>query len=66
MSEGSDYSRQAERRELLAAGWEPKEREEVTIWRNPENDLWYPQGVAIAILEEGAETDTPLGLEGGA
>ena len=62
----SESSRQAEHRELLAAGWEPEEREGETVWQNPENDLWYPQGVAIAILKEGASTDVPLGPEGGA
>ena len=31
-----------ERRELEAAGWEPKDREDGTVWRNPENSLWYP------------------------
>jgi hypothetical protein len=62
----SGGSQQAEHRELLAAGWEPEEREGGTVWRNPENDLWYPQGVAIAILKEGASTDVPLGPEGGA
>jgi hypothetical protein len=65
VNEGNDI-RQTERRELLAAGWEPKEREEETVWRNPENDLWYPQSVATTILKEGAETETPLGPEGGA
>ena len=62
----SGGSRQTEHRELLAAGWEPEEREGETVWRNPENDLWYPHGVAIAILKEGASTDVPLGPEGGA
>ena len=62
----SEDSAQTEHRKLLAAGWEPKERENETVWRNPENGLWYPQGIAIAILEEGADTDVPLGPEGGA
>jgi hypothetical protein len=62
----SEDGRQVERDELVAAGWEPEEREGETVWRNPENDLWYSQGVAIAILREGADTDVPLGPEGGA
>jgi hypothetical protein len=62
----SEEGRQAERDELVAAGWEPEERESETVWRNPENELWYPQGVAIVILREGADTDVPLGPESGA
>ena len=53
-----------ERRELEAAGWEPGEREGETVWRNPVNGLWYPQGQAIAMLREGADPDVPLGPEG--
>ena len=55
-----------ERRELEAAGWEPEERKDGTVWRNPENSLWYPQGQAIAMLREGADPDVPLQPEGGA
>ena len=55
-----------EGRELEAAGWEPQEREDGTVWRNPENGLWYPQGQAIAMLREGADPDVPLEPEGGA
>lgn len=62
MSEGDAE----ERRELEAAGWEPQERESDTVWRNPEGGLWYPQGQAVAMLREGAETDVPLEPEGGA
>lgn len=62
MSEGEA----GERRELEAAGWEPEEREDGTVWRNPESGLWYSQGQAISMLREGAETDVPLEPEGGA
>ena len=54
------------RRELEAAGWEPEERAGETVWRNPQNGLWYPQGQAIAMLREGADVDVPLAQEGGA
>ena len=55
-----------ERREREAAGWEPEEREGGTVWRNPKNSLWYPQGQAVAMLREGADPDVPLQPEGGA
>ncbi len=48
---------EAEQRELKAAGWEPKERNGETVWRNPERGLWYPQGVAITLLREGADLE---------
>jgi len=55
-----------ERRELEAAGWEPEEREDGTVWRNPASGLWYSQGQAIVMLREGANPDVPLEPEGGA
>lgn len=55
-----------ERRELEAAGWEPKEREDETVWKNPKSGYWYPQDVAISLLREGVDAgDIPLGPEGG-
>ena len=62
MSEGEAE----ERRELAAAGWEPEEREDGTVWRNPASGLWYSQGQAIVMLREGANPDVPLEPEGGA
>ncbi len=44
-----------ERRELEAAGWRPEEREDETVWQHPGSGFWYPQGVAIAMLREGAD-----------
>jgi hypothetical protein len=61
----SEYEAET-RRALEAAGWEPEEREVGTVWRNPENSLWYPQGQAIAMLREGAYPDVPLQPVGGA
>ena len=57
--------RNGERLELEAAGWRPEDRYGETVWQNPESGFWYPQGVAVTILREGAETDVPLKPEGG-
>src|SRR5215210_5643406 len=37
----------AERRELVGAGWEPKETEGTVVWKNPSNDYWYPHDLAL-------------------
>ena len=38
-------NRDEERKMLESAGWEPREREDgETVWKNPANDLFYPQG----------------------
>jgi hypothetical protein len=56
-----------ERCELEAAGWRPEERAGETVWQNPESGYWYPQGVAIAMLREGANSgEVPKEPEGGA
>ncbi len=47
----------AERRRLLAAGWEPKEQGGKSVWRNPKNGFWYPERVAIALLGEDPERE---------
>lgn len=49
MSDNND-----ERRELEAAGWRSKECAGEAVWQNPKSGYWYPQGVAIAMLREGA------------
>ena len=57
--------RDSEWLELEAAGWERLERREgETVWRNPENGFAYPQGIAVAMVREGADPDVPKGLEG--
>ena len=56
-----------ERRELEAAGWRSEDRAEKTVWQNPDSGYWYPQGVAIAMLREGAKPGkVPKEPEGGA
>ena len=52
--------KEAERRELEAAGWRSKERASEFVWQAPGGGLWYQQGVAIAMVRENAETDLPL------
>lgn len=57
--------KEAEQRELEAAGWERIEREGKIVWRNPESGFLYPQGAAIALVREGANLDdVPKGPEG--
>ena len=56
-----------ERRELEAAGWGSEDRAGKAVWQNPDSGYWYPQGVAIAMLREGANPgDVPKEPEGGA
>jgi hypothetical protein len=47
--------REAERRELLAAGWEPVERMGKVVWRRPESGYLCPQDVAIILVRKHAE-----------
>lgn len=57
--------RDTERLLLERAGWERLEREGETVWRNPVSGLVYPQGIAVAMVREGANPDVLLGPEGG-
>ena len=61
MNNGQD----TERLLLERAGWERLDHEGETVWRNPVSGLVYPQGIAVAIVREGADPDVPLGPEGG-
>ncbi len=44
----------SERRELVSAGWEPKDAEGTVVWRNPENGYFYPHGLAFRLMREQA------------
>ena len=41
-----------ERRELEAAGWEPKGRGPKTVWRNPSSGHWYAHRQAVIMLRK--------------
>jgi hypothetical protein len=43
-----ERTEESERRELEAAGWEPKGRGPKTIWRNPADGRWYAHYHAVA------------------
>jgi hypothetical protein len=47
----------AERRELEAAGWEPKGRGAKTIWRSPTDGRWYADYQAAAMQRKGESAD---------
>ena len=55
-------ARYAERGELVAAGWEPKDAEGTVVWRNPANGYFYPHGLALRLMREQAGEN---GLEKG-
>jgi hypothetical protein len=43
-----ERTEEAERRELKAAGWEPRGKEAKTIWRSPADGSWYAHYHAVA------------------
>jgi hypothetical protein len=47
----------AERRELEAAGWEPKGRGAKTIWKSPTDGSWYVHHQAVEMQKEGERAD---------
>jgi hypothetical protein len=49
--------KEAEQRELGAAGWERLERQGKVIWRNPQSGYLYPQGAAMALLRRQRENE---------
>jgi len=56
MSEKRDQSierRGAERRELEAAGWEPKGNGAKTIWKSPDDGRWYAHYQAVNAQRKG-------------
>jgi hypothetical protein len=53
----------AERRELEAAGWEPKGRGAKTIWRSPAGGRWYAHYQALEAVY-GANEERLLGEHG--
>ena len=50
---------EAQRRELEEAGWTPIERLGKVVWQRPTSNYLYPQGVAIRLVREAAENDSP-------
>jgi hypothetical protein len=59
--------RSDERRELEAAGWRSEDRAGQIVWQKPESGYWYSQGVAMALLREGADPgEVPKEAECGA
>jgi hypothetical protein len=51
--------RYSERRELLGAGWEPKDAEGTVVWKSPANGYWYPQDLALQLAREQAGNHVP-------
>jgi hypothetical protein len=47
----------AERRELEAAGWEPKGRGAKTIWKSPADGRWYAHHQAVEMQRKGERAE---------
>ena len=47
----------AERRELEAAGWEPKGRGAKTIWKSPADGRWYAHHQAVEMKRKGERAE---------
>ena len=43
-----ERTEEAERRELEAAGWEPRGKGAKTLWRSPADGSWYAHYHAVA------------------
>jgi hypothetical protein len=53
--------RYAERRELVSAGWEPRDAEGTVVWKNPANGYFYPHHLALQLAREQAGKHVPKG-----
>jgi len=49
---------EAQRRELEEAGWTRIERLGKVVWRRPNSNYLYPQGVAIRLVREAADNES--------
>ena len=63
MTEQKD--RFAERRELIVAGWDPRDVEGHVVWQSPANSYWYPQDLALQLAREQAGKQVPKRPGGG-
>jgi hypothetical protein len=57
--------RYSERRELIAAGWDPRDVEGRLVWQSPANGYWYPQDLALQLAREQAGKQVPKRPGGG-
>jgi hypothetical protein len=55
----------SERRELVGAGWEPKDAEGTVVWKSPVNGYFYPQDLALQLAREGASNHISKGRGSG-
>lgn len=64
MTEHHD-NRYVERRELVGAGWEPKDAEGTVVWKSPVNGYWYPHDLALQLARTQAGNHEPKRRRGG-
>jgi hypothetical protein len=55
----------SERRELIVAGWDPRDVEGRVVWQSPANGYWYPQDLALQLAREQAGNNVSKGQGGG-
>jgi hypothetical protein len=54
----------SERRELIVAGWDPRDVEGRVVWQSPANGYWYPQDLALQLAREQAGNNVSKGQGG--
>ena len=57
MTERKD--RYAEDRELVGAGWEPRDARRTVVWKSPANGYFYPHDLALRLVRKQASNDVP-------
>lgn len=52
-------ARYAEDRELVGAGWDPRDAGRTIVWKSPANGYFYPHDLALRLARKQTSNDVP-------